>query len=242
MRLDVVLVELGHFPSRAKAQAAIADGLVTLCGAVCTKPSVDVCAGDEIIVTPPAQSYVGRGGLKLSAALDAFALSCDGLVCLDVGASTGAFTECLLRRGAARIYSVDVGHGQLHPSLLSDPRVVSMEGLNARELSRSLIPEPIEFAVMDVSFISQSLIYRALTSILTDGAPVVTLFKPQFEVGRENLDKRGVARDAKTHHATRDRLISAAGEVGLQFRGIIPSPILGGDGNKEYLMHFEYHS
>ncbi|MBO7761925.1 MAG: TlyA family RNA methyltransferase, partial [Clostridia bacterium] len=183
--------------------------------------------------------YVSRGGLKLEAALKAFSLSPRGAVALDVGASSGGFTDCLLQNGATLVYAVDSGTGQLAMELLEDARVVSMEGYNARYMQPSDFPQTPTFAVMDVSFISQTLILPALASVLPPKSQIVTLIKPQFEVGRAHVGRGGIVRDEKARQAAIARVTDAAGLLGLDFRAVITSPIRGGDGNVEYLAHFE---
>ena len=236
MRLDLYLAEKGHSVSRAKAQAMIKDGSVRVNGVTVSKASFEVSEGDGVSVVPnDVQKYVSRGGLKLEAALKTFGVSPHGLVALDVGASSGGFTDCLLQHGAKYVYAVDSGTGQLHPALLADARVCSMENRNARYLAAEDFKKPIQLAVMDVSFISQTLLLPMLHAVLTTGALLVTLIKPQFEVGRAYLGKNGVVKDKKVRQKALESVLHAAEEVGFEVVDRMESPITGGDGNVEYL-------
>lgn len=234
MRLDVYLVENGTCESRQKAKYLIDGGMVFLNGIPCLKASADV-SGKTVDVRGEGIPYVSRGGLKLEGALRQFALSVDGLTALDVGASTGGFTDCLLQNGAARVYAVDAGSNQLHKKLRDDARVISMENCNARSLSRESIPEEISFAVMDVSFISQTLLYEPLLRVLREDATVVTLIKPQFEVGKGDIGKGGIVKKSEAHLRILQELTAFAAGKGLYCKGLAVSPISGGDGNREYL-------
>lgn len=239
MRIDKYMAEQGLAVSRAKAQEMLRGGAVTVDGVPIEKPSFEVLDGMRVSVAEnPLQRYVGRGGLKLEAALDAFSLSPAGCVCLDVGASSGGFTDCLLRRGAAFVYAVDSGSGQLHPSLLSDARVLSMEGCNARSLTPTMLGGTPTFTVMDVSFISQTLILPALRDVMTAGGTLVSLVKPQFELDRSALGKGGIVKNERLALRAVSRVLDAAAALGFSLIGQIPSPILGGDGNKEFLAAF----
>lgn len=233
-RADQLLVERGLFESRTRAQAAIAAGLVTANGVVLRRPS-DRVATDAVIEAAPEHPWVSRGGLKLVAALDHFGFDPAGRACLDVGASTGGFTEVLLARGARRVYAVDVGHGQLHARLRERPEVISFEEADIRTLDPARLPDLPDLAVADVSFISLKLILPTLDRLLRRPAELVVLIKPQFEAGRKHL-KKGVVRDTAVHAAVCADI--AAFTVALQWSpaGIIPSPIQGGEGNKEFLM------
>jgi 23S rRNA (cytidine1920-2'-O)/16S rRNA (cytidine1409-2'-O)-methyltransferase len=233
-RADQLLVERGLFESRTRAQAAIAAGLVTADGITLRKPS-DGVAVDAVIEAAQEHPWVSRGGLKLVAALDHFGFDPAGRVCLDVGASTGGFTEVLLARGARRIYAVDVGHGQLHARLRQRPEVVSFEATDIRALDPARLAEPPDFLVADVSFISLKLILPALGSRVRRPAQLIALIKPQFEAGRTHL-KKGVVRDATVHAAVCEDVAACAASFGWTVTGIIPSPIEGGEGNKEFLM------
>jgi len=234
-RLDRLLVERGLAESREKAQALIMAGEVFLNGQKAAKPgqSVDNEAAVEVLSRPP---YVGRGGFKLAAALREFAIDVAGKTCLDIGSSTGGFTDALLQAGAARVHAVDVGAGQLNWKLRTDPRVVVHEGINARELRFEQIGELSSLIVCDVSFISVTLILPALIPMLQNGGQMVILIKPQFEVGREQVGKGGIVRDPALHRAACERVEGAVREFGFQ-TNVMDSPILGAEGNKEFLLH-----
>ena len=233
-RADVVLVERGLFESRTSAQAAIAAGLVTVDG-VRLKKASDEVADDARLHANPEHPWVSRGGVKLAAALDQFGFDPGGRVCLDVGASTGGFTEVLLARGAVRIYAVDVGRDQLHARLREDKRVASLEATDIRSLDPGvLLPIP-DFVTVDVSFISLKLVLPALDRLLVVPANLVALIKPQFEAGREHL-KKGVVRDPAVHAAVCEVVGAFTRSRGWMVAGIIPSPIEGGEGNKEFLI------
>ena len=237
MRLDVFLSSNALAKSRSYAQELIKKGLVTVDGKVITKASFEV-NDEKVEVTGEAFSFVGRGGVKLDAALDAFSLDVDGLVALDVGASTGGFTDCLLKRGAAKVYAVDSGHGQLDEKLLCDKRVINMEGFNARDISPDTIGEECDAAVCDLSFISQTLVIKETCTVLKDGGIFVTLIKPQFECGRSALGKGGIIKDKKHFEAACLKVIKYAEGCGLGCMGLTVSPIKGGDGNTEFLAYF----
>lgn len=240
MRADVFLKERGYAKSRTAAQDIISRG-VTVNGERIAKPSQNIPDADTYTVeVAESQKYVSRGGLKLEAALDAFGISPDGLRAVDIGASTGGFTDCLLSRGAREVVAVDVGHDQLAESLATDPRVKNMEGVNARTLTKEMIGGRVPLVVTDVSFISQTLIYGAVADILDDTGLFISLIKPQFEAGRENIGKSGiVAKDEKIHVKVIEKLIAEAASHGLGMISVIPSPIKGGDGNTEYLALFK---
>lgn len=235
-RLDVLLVERGYFESREKAQRAIMAGEVHLQDRVADKPGMKL-AGDAIVAVRAKSRYVGRGGLKLEGALNHFNIDPTGMVCLDVGASTGGFTDCLLQHGAARVYAIDVGHSQLDWKIRSDERVVVREKLNARHLTRNDIPEAISLCVIDVSFISLTLILPAIFPLLEPGGSVVALVKPQFELSKAEVDEgRGVVRDPALQQQAVDKIARfVQDELGKRWLGVIESPILGGEGNKEFL-------
>ena len=233
-RIDRLLVERGLFESRAKAQAAIAAGLVTADGVVVAKPSDEVAA-DAMLQAEPAHPYVSRGGVKLAAALDHFKYDPAGCVCLDVGASTGGFTEVLLARGARRVYAVDVGRGQLHERLRVRPEVVSLEATDIRTLAPALLPEPPGFVTIDVSFISLRQVLPAALALAQPRARLIALIKPQFEAGRQAV-KKGIVRDPATHAAVCDDISAFLTALGWTMTGIMPSPIAGGDGNREFLI------
>jgi 23S rRNA (cytidine1920-2'-O)/16S rRNA (cytidine1409-2'-O)-methyltransferase len=233
-RADIVLVERGFFPSRARAQAAIAAGLVSVGGALLKKAS-EALADDAEIAAQSPHPYVSRGGVKLAAALDAFALDPEGLVCLDVGASTGGFTDVLLKRGAAKVVAVDVGHGQLDPRLAANPRVRSLEGADVRSLTLSMIGEPPSAIVCDVSFISQRLVLPHVLKFTADRAWLISLIKPQFEVGPAEIVKGRVRSKAALERACAE-LRACVEAQGWSVLGVMPSPILGGGGAKEFLL------
>ncbi len=240
-RLDHWMVEQGLAESRSQARQWILAGRVRVNGQVQSKAGWPTPAASRIEVAGAAR-FVGRGGEKIEAALDAFALDVRGRVCLDVGASTGGFSDCLLQRGARRVYALDVGRGQLHWKLRQDPRVVVMEGVNARHVQPSDLPERMELAVVDVSFISLTKILPALMPLLRDDARLVALVKPQFEAGRDQVCRGGVVRDAAVHQAVLDRIRAFGGTIeGLDWIGTRPSPIQGlQSGNIEFLMAWRY--
>src|SRR3954453_5071882 len=233
-RADQLLVERGLFESRTRAQAAIAAGLVTANGIVLRRPS-DGVAVDAVIEAAPEHPFVSRGALKLVAALDHFGVDPAGRACLDVGASTGGFTEVLLARGAAQVYAVDVGHGQLHARLRQRHDVVSLEETDIRPLDPVRFARPPDLAVVDVSFISLKLILPALERLLRPPAACIALIKPQFEAGRKHL-KKGLVRDGAIRVAVCDDIAAFAASRGWQVVGVVPSPIEGGAGNREFLM------
>jgi 23S rRNA (cytidine1920-2'-O)/16S rRNA (cytidine1409-2'-O)-methyltransferase len=234
-RLDLLLVARNLAESRQQAQRLIMAGQVTVDGSLADKPGSRVPVAAEVQVAE-ALPYVSRGGYKLAAALDAFALSVAGLVAADVGASTGGFTDCLLQRGAARVYALDVGYGQLAWKLQQDPRVVVMDRLNARYLE--CLPEAVDLATVDVSFISLRLIVPAVLRWLKASGQIVALIKPQFEAGRQQVGKGGVVRDPEIHRRVLVEILHWAGGQGLGLKGLIRSPITGPAGNVEYLAHW----
>ena len=232
-RADVLLVELGLFDSRTRAQAAIAAGRVTADGVVLRKASDSIAPDARLEASD--HPWVSRGALKLVAALDHFGFDPSGRVCLDVGASTGGFTEVLLARGARRVIAVDVGRGQLHARLRGDPRVTSLEEVDIRALDPARLAEPPDFATVDVSFISLKLVLPALGRLLRRPAQLVALIKPQFEAGRTHL-KKGIVRDPTVHAAVCDDIAAFARSLEWEIIEVIPSPIEGGEGNKEFLL------
>lgn len=238
MRADLWLVEAGHFRSRSMAQAAIAEGKIVLDGKPLRRPAEQVADGEHTVEIRDPMPYVSRGGLKLAAALDAFAIEVTGLRAIDIGASTGGFTDVLLKRGAVHVTALDAGEGQLHESLRADPRVLCLEHCNARALGEAPLQPPYDIAVMDVSFISQTYILPGLSRILTDSGRAVTLVKPQFEAGREAIGRGGIVRREADRLAAILRVLGCAAEHGLRTEGLIRSPIDGGDGNHEFLAHF----
>jgi 23S rRNA (cytidine1920-2'-O)/16S rRNA (cytidine1409-2'-O)-methyltransferase len=242
LRLDQLLVERGLAPTRSRAQALVLAGQVRVGAGDGARH--DLKAGDLVdrgapVAVTGGREWVSRGAHKLIAALDAFAVNPAGMVAVDVGASTGGFTDVLLSRGATRVYAVDVGYGQLADKLRRDERVVSMERVNARTLTPATLPEPVDLAVIDVAFISLALVLGPVRSVLRDGCgPVIALVKPQFEAGRADA-KGGVVRDREVHHRVLRDAAAAAHRLGLGTRDVIASPILGPEGNREFLAWFE---
>lgn len=237
-RLDVLLVARGLAESRTRAEALVLAGRVKVKGVERPKPGTPVGPDVPVEIEAPEHPWVSRGGVKLAAGLDAFGVDPAGRTCLDVGASTGGFTDVLLTRGAARVYAVDVGHGQIHAKLRSDPRVVLREGVNARHLSRAEVPEACSLLVADVSFISLRLILPAAVPLLDPGADAVLLVKPQFESERGEVGRGGIVRDPEVRRRALERVVEAAGALGLALRGTIESPITGADGNVELVAAF----
>lgn len=235
-RLDEALVERGLVASRARARDAILRGCVSVDGRVAQKPATGVREDTVIEVSDPAGAYVSRAALKLGAALDAFGVDPDGLVCLDLGASTGGFTQLLLERGAAKVYAVDVGHGQLAGALQRDPRVVSQEGVNARALTADNVPESPSLVVADLSFISLRLALPPALELAAPEAVLVALVKPQFELGREALDKSGIVKDSAAAMRLPGEILSWLEGLGWRPLDRIVSPVKGGSGNTEYLI------
>jgi 23S rRNA (cytidine1920-2'-O)/16S rRNA (cytidine1409-2'-O)-methyltransferase len=237
MRLDLELVARGLAPSRARAQDLIKRGFVFVAGKPCNKPAFEVAPSQSVEISPEAPGYVSRGAEKLAAALDRFGFDPADVVALDVGASTGGFTEVLLERGAACVFAVDVGSSQLHEKLKADPRVVSLENCDARELSRAQVPTPAGAIVIDVSFISATKVLGSVLPLASDGAWLVVLVKPQFEVGRERVGSGGIVRDEAARRdavdTVRERLLK---QPGWRVIGEMESPISGGSGNVEYLI------
>jgi 23S rRNA (cytidine1920-2'-O)/16S rRNA (cytidine1409-2'-O)-methyltransferase len=235
-RIDRLLVERGLFESRAKAQAAIAAGLVTANETIVAKPS-DEISTDAVLRAAPAHPWVSRGGVKLAAALDHFGTRFNpaGRICLDVGSSTGGFTQVLLARGARRVYAVDVGRGQLHPSLRDRPEIVSIEAADIRALAADRVAEPPDFVTVDVSFISLKLVLPAALARATTPACLLALIKPQFEAGRSD-SKKGIVRDPLVHAQVCDDIAACVASLGWRVDGVVPSPIAGGDGNREFFI------
>ncbi|QGM94122.1 TlyA family RNA methyltransferase [Methylocystis rosea] len=234
-RADAALHARGLFESRAKAREAIEAGLVTVDGRIVKKPSEPIAA-DAHIVAQAAYPWVSRGGVKLAHALDQFGVDPDGRFCLDVGASTGGFTDVLLNRGARHVVAADVGHGQLHARLRADLRVTSLEGQDARTLTAAHLTEAPSLIVIDASFISLSVLLPHVLSLAAPRADLVALIKPQFEAGRAAV-KKGVVRDEKIHAEVCARIEGEIEALGWRVSGVIPSPIEGGDGNREFLVH-----
>jgi 23S rRNA (cytidine1920-2'-O)/16S rRNA (cytidine1409-2'-O)-methyltransferase len=239
MRLDALLVQRGLVESREKARALILAGQVDVAGHGAQKAGTLVDVAANVRVIAPEHPWVGRGGVKLAHALDTFQVDVTGLLALDIGASTGGFTDVLLQRGARHVIALDVGHGQLHWKLRQDPRVTIIEGANARHLTREALPDVgrgVDVVVVDVSFISLALIFPVLPPILAPGARVITLVKPQFEAGRKDVGKKGVVSRPEVHDRVLAEVTRAAAEVGLERRAVSESPITGAQGNKEFLM------
>ena len=237
VRIDRLLVDRGLVSSREKAQARVMAGEVLAGEQKVEKPGHAVPEDSQIRLLGEPPPYVSRGGFKLQEALDRFAIDVRGRVCLDVGASTGGFTDCLLQRGAARVYAVDAGVNQLDWKLRNDERVIVSEKVNARYLDRQIVPEPVSFACCDVSFISATLILPALPPLLEVAADLVVLVKPQFEVGKGEVGKGGIVKDPALHQKSIDRVREAAGDAGFTVKDVIESPILGAEGNREFLLH-----
>ncbi len=238
-RLDVLLVELGLQESRQKAQATIMSGLVFVDDRRVDKPGTAVSREAKIEIRGNTLAYVSRGGLKLEKAMAEFPITLNGAICADIGASTGGFTDCMLQNGAAKVYAVDVGYGQLAWKLREDPRVVCMERTNARYLTHEQIPDALDFASIDVSFISLRLILPAVCGVLKDGGHVACLVKPQFEAGKELVGKKGVVRDPAVHLQVLENFLIHAKDSGFTVLDITYSPIRGPEGNLEYLGYLE---
>lgn len=238
MRIDVYLFKNGLCKSREEAQKLIKARCVNINGKTVDKPSFNIDDGVVGVEVVNPFKYVSRGGDKLAAALDNFKIDPMGAVCIDIGASTGGFTDCLLQHGASRVYAVDSGTAQLSEKLKNDPRIISMENTNARYMEDGDIPEKCDICVMDVSFISQTLLYDSVNAVLKNGGLFISLVKPQFEVGRSNLSKGGIVKDDKVRLSALEKIISSAKEKNLILSDRMVSPIKGGDGNTEYLALF----
>ena len=238
-RLDVLLVERGLQESRQRAQAAIMSGEVFVAGQRVDKPGTAVAEDAQIEIRGGTLAYVSRGGLKLEKAMATFPIDLHGAVCADIGASTGGFTDCMLQNGAEKVYAVDVGYGQLAWKLRSDPRVICLERTNARYLTHEQVPDELDFASVDVSFISLKLILPPLNGLLKDGGHAACLVKPQFEAGREKVGKKGVVRDPDVHLEVLEHFLDHAKESGFTVLGLTYSPIRGPEGNIEYLGYLE---
>ena len=238
-RLDVLLVEQGLLDSRQKAQAHIMAGLVFVNGQRVDKPGTAVANDAQIEVRGHALPYVSRGGLKLEKAMKTFPITLEGKICADIGASTGGFTDCMLQNGAKKVYSIDVGYGQLAWKLRTDERVINLERTNFRYVTREQVPDELDFASVDVSFISLYHILPNLRTLLKEGGRAVCLIKPQFEAGRENVGKKGVVRDKAVHIAVIEKIIGLIAENNYSLLGLDFSPIKGPEGNIEYLCYIE---
>jgi 23S rRNA (cytidine1920-2'-O)/16S rRNA (cytidine1409-2'-O)-methyltransferase len=239
-RLDVVLVERGLTTSRERARALILAGQVRVDGQVVSKAGAPIAADAKVELATPDHPYVGRGGVKLAHALDAFAIDPANRRALDIGASTGGFTDVLLQRGATNVIALDVGHNQLDWRLRSDPRVIVKEGVNARTLTKADVPHEVSLVTLDVAFISVRLILPALPPFLDRPADIVVLVKPQFEAGREEVGPGGLVTDPTVHDAVVGSVTSSAQALGFTRRGMVPSAITGATGNQEYFLHLRY--
>ncbi len=239
MRLDQMLFHRGLFPSREKARRAVMAGTIAVDGRRVDKPGTPTPEGAELELLGVKEPFVSRAGRKLAAALEYFGLDPLGKVCLDVGASTGGFTDCLLQRGAERVYALDVGYGQLDYSLRTDPRVVVMERINARYLAPGDLPEPCDLITVDVSFISLTKVVPALLEHLAGGGVLLPLIKPQFEAGRRQVGKGGIVRDQRVRREVIDRRVAELEGLGLRSKGVVDSPVAGAGGNREAFALFE---
>ena len=233
LRLDQLLVGKGLFPSREQAQRAVMAGDVKVGTRVASKPS-ELLEAEAPISVKPTPKYVGRGALKLEGALDSFGIDVREKTALDIGASTGGFTDCLLQRGARKVYAVDVGHGQLSWKLRNDSRVVVLEKINARALSCEHIPEHVDLCVIDVSFISLTLVLPNAFDLITSTGVILALIKPQFELGRADVGRGGIVRDQELHRKAKDKILTFVTHSDHVVSGIVPSPIKGADGNQEF--------
>lgn len=240
MRLDQYLVEEGLAKSRSFAKTLITGGYVKVEDQVIQKPAYDIGSDQAVTLKGVPYTYVSRGGVKLEAALDGFGINPAGMCALDIGASSGGFTDCLLRRGASKVYAVENGVDQLDPALARDERVVNMERCNARTLTPSDIGETCDLCVMDVSFISQKLILPVIPPLLTKNGALISLIKPQFECGRNGLSKNGIVKDWRIRRDTVRSVIETATALSLAPVGLMPSPVQGGDGNKEFLLYCRF--
>jgi 23S rRNA (cytidine1920-2'-O)/16S rRNA (cytidine1409-2'-O)-methyltransferase len=233
LRLDQLLVGRGLFPSREQARRAILAGEVSVATRVVDKPS-ELLDEQTTIAVRPTQKYVGRGALKLESALDYFDIDVQGKTALDIGASTGGFTDCMLQRGAEKIYAVDVGYGQLDWKLRNNPRVVALEKINARFLSSVQVREPVDICVIDVSFISLTLLLSNAVALLKPEGVILALIKPQFELQRSEVGKGGIVRDPRLHQKAQDKIVAFVNDLGHVVAGIAPAAIKGADGNQEF--------
>ena len=239
MRLDLALVEYGLETSRTRAKNLIAESNVSVNGKVITKPAFDVSENDKIEIIGEKLKYVGRGGLKLEKALNEFNIDVNGFTCIDIGASTGGFTDCLLQNGVEHVFAVDIGTSQLDAKLIVDSRVTMLENTDARKLSAEIITKPCDFACFDVSFISLTKVVSFVLPFIKDNGMLVVLIKPQFEAGRKNIGKNGIVSSEKVRRKVIDNLTLYFTTIGLTVLGITESPIKGGDGNIEYLMYLK---
>ncbi len=239
MRLDYELTARGILPSRERAKEKIKAGEVQINGKICTKPSYEVSEKDVLEFTGEALKYAGRGGLKLEKAVETFGINLSGKVCIDIGASTGGFTDCMLINGAEKVYAVEVGHGQLIERLVQDSRVINMEKTDIRNVYSEMLDAQPEFACADVSFISLELVLPHIYRLLSENGKVVVLIKPQFEAGKSNIGKKGIVKSPKVHIQVIDKIINFSINIGFSVLGLCSSPIKGGSGNTEYLLYLE---
>lgn len=239
VRLDKALVDIGLVSSRERAKSLIVQNAVQVNGTVVNKPGKLVSVSDDLTLLEAELPWVSRGALKLLSAIEHFNIDPHPKVCLDIGASTGGFTEVLLKKGARKVFAVDVGQGQLVEKIKSDERVVNLEKTHVKDLSEQLIPEKASLCVIDVSFISLEKVLPYLPPILDSHAEVVALIKPQFEVGKSNLNNKGIVKDAKLYNVVIDKVKQVAAELKFKVSQVVDSPILGGDGNKEFLIHLQ---
>lgn len=237
IRLDQLVYDLGFTESRERAKTTIMSGLVFVDGQRAYKPGMSVSPEANVEVRGNALPFVSRGGFKLDKALKVFPVDPSGKICIDCGASTGGFTDVLLQHGASKVYAVDVGYGQLAWKLRNDDRVVNLERTNLRYITEEQIPEFLDMAVMDVSFISVRLVLPSVRALLKPGADIICLIKPQFEAGRDEVGKKGVVRDLKVHYSVIKSVLDFAPEIGLSVMGLDYSPIKGPEGNIEYICH-----
>ena len=237
-RLDQLLVDKGLVESRSKGQALILAGVVLINDQRIDKPGREVDEDSSIRIKEPETRFVGRGGMKLEHAFKVFPVEAENKICMDVGASTGGFTDCLLQRGAKKVYAVDVGYGQLDWKLRQDPRVIVLERENIRHLAKEKIPEPIELAVADVSFISLKIVLPTIQKFLAGEAQIVALVKPQFELTPEKVGKGGIVKDINLHVEAVESVQAVGEKEGWKYLGSNPSPILGAEGNREFLIYF----
>lgn len=242
MRLDYELVARNILPSRERAKEKIKSGEIQVNGKVCKKPSFDVSESDILILTGEILRYASRGGLKLEKALEVFDINISGYLCLDVGASTGGFTDCMLQNGAEKVYAVEVGHGQLAEKLMNDERVVSMEKTDIRSIQSGIFERPPEFACADVSFISLEHILPHIYRLIADDGKSAVLVKPQFEAGKRYIGKNGIVKSAEVHIQVLEKIMQFSIDMGFCIKGLCSSPVKGGSGNTEYLMYLEKSS
>lgn len=237
IRIDAELVKRGLATSRERAKEYIHKGYVFVNGNIVNKPSVIVSDYDEINLVGDKLKYVGRGGLKMEAAVNEFSLDLSDKTCVDLGASTGGFTDCMLQNGAKKVYAIDVGHGQLAKKLIEDPRVINIEGMNVKDISIGMISDYVDLVTADLSFISCKYAIDAAKTLLSENGIAVILIKPQFEAGRSNISKGGIVKDKNVHISVLKDICTYADSCGFHIKKLIPSPIKGGDGNIEYLAH-----